>query len=328
MTGTSPRVGSFQQASPWDPGPLVYLGLYLGTVILGGALLAPPLYWLGQWGIEQDLVPQLRPFAFAKYLNRALMVLALGLLPLLLRRLGLRGWADLGLRSNSRRGRHLLIGLGLGAGGLAAVGLCLCAAEVLVWRQAPAPTRVLQALGVGLLVSSLEELALRGALLALLRRRLGWRRALAVLSLLFALLHFVQPNPALPAPLQIGWDAGLRLLPHLLWQFRSLARLATSFLTLASVGWVLGETVIRTRSLYLAIGLHAGWIAGLKLLSQATWRPAETLWLAADWRGGLAPTLVVWGTGALLIWGLRGPSVGAPEQESGPVAAAAAGQQL
>ncbi|RYF07743.1 MAG: hypothetical protein EOO40_08215, partial [Deltaproteobacteria bacterium] len=84
--------------------------LFIVGVVVGGACLAPPLWWLGQWGIAVDWVPQLQPFTFDKYLNRALLVSALAGLPVLLRKLRLRSWADLGIAPNPHWRRDLLLG--------------------------------------------------------------------------------------------------------------------------------------------------------------------------------------------------------------------------
>jgi len=49
---------------------------YCAVVVVGGACLAPPLFWLGQWAVQSDIIPQLRPFGFEKYFNRAVLVLS------------------------------------------------------------------------------------------------------------------------------------------------------------------------------------------------------------------------------------------------------------
>ena len=53
--------------------------IYLAFIVAGGALLAPWLWYLGQYLIEADILPQLKPFGFAKYLNRAVLLRRLGI---------------------------------------------------------------------------------------------------------------------------------------------------------------------------------------------------------------------------------------------------------
>ena len=75
---------------------------------------------------------------------------------------------------------------------------------------------------------------------------------------------------------------------------------------LVLVGWILGYTVVRTRSLYMAIGLHAGWVFALRSFSGLTRRNAEpSLWFGAELQTGLASLLLLAATLAALMWLLR-----------------------
>ena len=65
---------------------------------------------------------------------------------------------------------------------------------------------------------------------------------------------------------------------------------------------------LRTGSLWLPIGLHAGWIFGLKIfsayfastreLSQGDWLP----WIGANIKIGVTPLIIVSFTGVLVAW--------------------------
>ena len=91
--------------------PARSLLIYTGIVFLGGALLAPWLYWTFQW--LAALLPAFRKLAdnpFHRYVNRSLLALALtGLWPLL-RSLGVRGWQDVGLAKPAASLRHWPVG--------------------------------------------------------------------------------------------------------------------------------------------------------------------------------------------------------------------------
>ena len=82
------------------------------------------------------------------------------------------------------------------------------------------------------------------------------------------------------------------------------------FTTLFCVGWILGSARLQTRSLWLSIGLHAGWILGIMSFSKATRRILkiqETLpWFGGDLTVGLGSVAVVLLTGGLVWLYLRG----------------------
>jgi membrane protease YdiL (CAAX protease family) len=288
---------------------------YVVAVVVGGALLAPPLFWTGQALIAADLLPQLAPFGFEKYLNRAFMVLALGLLWPWLRWMGLHRWTDLFLTTNPRRWRDLGTGLALGVGGLVTVALGLVTVGTLDVRGPLTAPDIVAALATGAIVALIEEAFFRGALFGLLRRNLSWWRALAFLSVFFAVLHFVRPDPAVGRVTQVGWNAGLALLPHLFWQFGHPELVLGTWVTLLVMGWTLGYTVVRTTSLYLAIGLHAGWVFGLKALMACTQRRGEAnVWVGEDLRSGLLATglMLVTFVVLTLLLGARSPEERAP----------------
>ena len=269
--------------------------------------MAPGLFWLGQWAITQDIIPQLRPFGFEKYLNRAVLVLALALLWPLIRGLGLNRWTDLRLHPNPWRLQDLFTGLGLAVGGLAAVGALLVWGGDLTFNGWPDMGSILGAVLTGVIVALIEEGFFRGALFGVLRREMSWPVALVGLSLFFAVLHFLRPDPSLgriPGA-DVAWNSGLLLLPHLFWQFTHMDLVVGTLFTLFMMGCVLGFAVVRTGSLYLAVGLHAGWVFALKLLTHVTSRPGASRWIGDDMRSGLAPAVLMAVTGVALLLLLR-----------------------
>ncbi len=299
--------------SPADPSRLVAKprgargGAELGTVMVaclivlfGAAALAPPLYALGQWSIRINLVPQLRPFAFERYFNRALLISALLMLWPLSRLLKLRHRSDVFLAYADARARHFLAGLGLGAGGLLVVTAALLGCQVFFFRQAPQLREIMLAALTAGLVAPAEEIIFRGALLGALQRQMGWGGGSVATAILFAVVHFLRPDPAVQAIAQVTAGSGVRLLPHLLWQFGRPELMFGVFLTLILMGLVLGYAVMRTQSLVLAIGLHAGWVFGLKLTSLCCGRTAQSVWVGDDLRTGLAPLLLMLSTAPII----------------------------
>ncbi len=246
--------------------PFRSLTIYIAVVFLGGALLAPGLYWLAQSAAAQ--FPSLQKIAdspFHRYVNRSLLILALaGLVPLL-RNLGVTSWRDLGLgRPAATQGRQLLGGFLLGFAGLAVVvGIALLGGGR-IWNTHPAGTIVSKMLSAALtaaVVAVLEEILFRGGIFGGLRRGFHWRFALGASSAVYALVHFLDRAKLDGA---VTWHSGFDLLPQMLRGFGNVEMLVPGFFSLALAGWVLGLAYQRTGNLYAAIGLHAGWIFWLK----------------------------------------------------------------
>lgn len=74
--------------------------------------------------------------------------------------------------------------------------------------------------------------------------------------------------------------------------------LLAEFATLFAVGWVLAQVRLQTGALWAGIGLHGGWVFGLKYFSalmayNSGWLP----WIGPNLKIGLAPLLTVLCTG-------------------------------
>lgn len=128
--------------------------------------------------------------------------------------------------------RNLGIGLGVGAGIMFAVAII--AAVLQVYSIAgPGDTINLfpEIIALGVFPAISEEIFFRGILFRWIEELAGSWFALALTSAFFGLAHFFNPN----------------------------ASLFTSFAIAVEAGLLLGGTYMLTRSLWLPIGLHAGW---------------------------------------------------------------------
>jgi membrane protease YdiL (CAAX protease family) len=283
------------------------IAAYFLAVLALGALLAPWLYWGGVWlgGIVSPL-EFLQRVPFSRYFNRAMLVAAVALLWPLIRSLGVRGWSDFGLAPNAHWRRDLAIGFLLAAGLLFALGAVFLFTDLyrsrLSLKWSALPNAALSAAAV----SVLEETLFRGALLGLvLRSARSWPAQIFVAAL-YAIVHFLKP-PADAAQLaaelgSIHWLSGFQLLPKVFWQFADPWLLLGGFVTLFLVGLILGFVTQKTRSLWCAIGLHAGWVFGLKIFSAFTApaRPDLLPWVGQNLLIGLGPLITVVITAALL----------------------------
>ncbi len=188
--------------------PVRSLLIFLIVVFIGGALLAPWLYRLLQAlatfsGIADSLAHQ----PFRRYVDRSILGLALlGIWPLL-RSLGTRSAAEVGLVNPSGEWIRLAAGLALGFGSLAAVALIVLALHGRTLNDSLTPGRLARgvagaALTAGV-VAVLEEILFRGAIFGALRRSCQWRLALLVSSMIYAIVHFMG-RADLPGPRDLG----------------------------------------------------------------------------------------------------------------------------
>jgi membrane protease YdiL (CAAX protease family) len=242
--------------------PLRSLLIFVLVVFVGGALLAPRLWWL-----VQALAPDshLAHNPFHRYVNRSLLGLAMiGIWPLL-RSLGARSCKEVGLVKPAGQWGRLITGAAMGFGSLACLAAIALAAHARALNDsltgAGLAAGVLGAALTAAVVSVLEELLFRGAIFGALRRAWDWRIAALVSSMIYAIVHFMQ-NADLSGP--VGWDSGLRLLPRMLQGFADWGAVVPGFFNLTLVGIMLAVAYQRTGNLYFSIGLHAGWIFWLK----------------------------------------------------------------
>ena len=282
----------------------------IGSFVLG-ATIAPWLYQAGkafaEWTAAGDF-PRLiesvggscQRAGFGRYFNRALLLAALILLPFLLRRLRmLRGdgakqlWQKLPWKTSLI---HTLVGCLIAIGVLWTFASLLESLGYFVGSKKPVTMSwvLSQVLVAAVGVSLVEEWLFRGLLLGLWLRYARPLTACVGASLIFAVLHFVEPP--------MGWRvsdpthglAGFSLLGGILCHFACGIFILTEFIPMLAVGLVLAWARLRSGALWLPIGLHAGWIIALKYFIMthhfvAAKTPNE-LWLGVgDLRSGLLP---------------------------------------
>jgi membrane protease YdiL (CAAX protease family) len=113
-----------------------------------------------------------------------------------------------------------------------------------------------------IVVSVLEEAIFRGVLYGRLASRWGHWIAAMSSSLVYAVVHFIAPDKNFVYP---GWSptVGFEYMGVIVGRLASDGVLQGIF-GLFLVGLVLCEAYRRARSLWLSIGLHAGWVFALK----------------------------------------------------------------
>ncbi|MFC5455284.1 type II CAAX prenyl endopeptidase Rce1 family protein [Prosthecobacter fluviatilis] len=301
-----------QAASPGSSPALPKLLLYLLAVMLGGALLSVPLFHLGKaahgWlsasslhdtGPVRWLLAEIERAQFTRYFNRAVLVCAiLFIWPFMrwvrLERSLLPAWGPFG-----RGFRQWGVGFLLAAGLLLALGFIFLKMGAYQLRPDPRWWKlgepVTAALGAGLV----EEFFFRGLLLGLLLRSMKEPRALLALTFVFALVHFLKPPEGWQiSDAAVTWSSGFLVLKQIAAGFGDVHFLLAEFATLFAVGWVLAKARMQTGALWAGMGLHGGWVFGLKYFSALTTYSGHWLpWIGANLKVGLMPLCTVLLTG-------------------------------
>jgi uncharacterized protein len=303
-----------QAAMPAPTSALPKLVLYLLAVMLGGALLSAPLFDLGKstqaWlessptgssGLGKWLLSEIQRAHFTRYFNRSVLICAIVFIWPFLRwvrldRSLLPKWQPLsvGLRQG-------FIGFVLAAGLLLLLGLLFYQAGAYRLRPHPGWLKfgepITAALGAGII----EEFFFRALLLGLLLRTMTARSAVFWATFIFAIVHFLKPPEGWQIPDdQVVWTSGFAVLGQIALGFSSIQFLLAEFATLFAVGWVLTQVRMQTGALWAGIGLHGGWVFGLKYFSALTLHQAGWLpWIGQNLKIGLAPLVTVLFTGWL-----------------------------
>jgi len=275
---------------------------WLYQVGKGFAFLAKDLGFTGVCGWFGEACQQAE---FSRYYNRSLLLAAVLLLPILLKRhrqlcqAGTRILPNERLYSRVTGVFQCLLGLllagsvGWGLGALVdGLGAFTCTATTPTTGQ-----WLTQALIPALVVSGVEEWLFRGLLLGLWLRVARPATACIGTSLVFAFVHFLAPMSETDVVDPTSAVAGLHHLWSILLHFAEPRFLAADFLTLFTVGWILAMARLRTQRLWLSIGLHSGWVIAFKIYNLTHLKvldcPVSAWWIGGSLRSGLLPLIAL-----------------------------------
>ena len=264
---------------------------YFAATILVGALLAPPLFWLAQ-----GMVPSLANFGFERFFHRAVLIAAAALLWPFLRFARIKRMTDLDLAPNPDWSRDLLVGFMAAAIPVLFCGAFLVALRFYSLRHSFAWHALNKTAFASITVPLIEETLFRGIILGVLLRS-GWKyMSILLTSALFSVLHFLKA-PERPSEV-VTWFSGVNSIAHSFDQFLDPTLVAAAVTTLFLIGWIMADARVGTCSLWLPIGLHAGWIFAAGTFNAAARRQIiAPPWLGKDLRVGIVPLVV-----ATLTW--------------------------
>ena len=244
---------------------LVFLILILALTCVLSPWLAVGADWVGAvWPMVLT-----ERISFSRIFNRAFMISGIILFVLCRRYLISRQLKQIIAVRPGDGCRDLFIGLGLALVSMAALVALMSATGVFTpyfrIAFADALERVGSATAAGIFAGTLEELFFRGILFKGLHDEGQCLRAYLLANLFYSALHFVKPGE--PYFLD-GLDplAGFRHLLTTFTPFLNPVPLLAGMFGLFLLGVVLSFALVRTGNLYLAIGLHAGWVFSLKTI--------------------------------------------------------------
>jgi membrane protease YdiL (CAAX protease family) len=278
--------------------------VFLLLVLFLTSLLSPWVAALWNFIIEAHPEWQKYQYSFSKIFSRLFMTLAVILFFSFRPFLKTPSLAQLGLRPLRKGYRDLLNGFFLSLASTIVLGLLMALSEIFTpYLRFPfslALDRSFKALMASLTVGFLEEIFFRGIILKGLLENWKPTGAFMVTNLFYSAIHFVKPAEKFALTDFDPW-IGIR---HLIYSFQPLLNPLTLFaglLGLFLIGTVLSYAFVRTGRLYLSIGLHSGWIFGLKTIRVfGDYRREDLGWLFGSSEPKLVSGVVGW-IGILLV---------------------------
>lgn len=288
----------------------------LATLILGAAL-APWLQkagtevvksgWLAKQSWGGSWHRSIERADIGRYFNRSVMIMALLLLWPTARCLRFKGWREFGLSRNPCKGMDLVAGFLLAFGLLMTMGAGFLYSGFFVPDNEPGWHRLGAFAISAIMVGFLEEVFFRGFLLGVLSRSMKWG-AMVLTTVIYAAVHFIKAPEIKEAWTKTPeWFSGFRVLGRVFSGLSHNSHLLAEFATLMMLGLVLAFARQRTRSLWLPIGLHVGWVFGFKIYQAVTERGPQKLqagiWVGDTIKEGLLPLIVILATGVFAsLW--------------------------
>jgi membrane protease YdiL (CAAX protease family) len=264
------------------------LAAYFIAIVLGGALLAPILFWSAQALAAHGVFPFLVKYDFDTFFHRAILVAAVLLLWPLLRVSNVRGLADLGLAPNPHWARDVASGVMLSV-----IPLLFCGALLIAWhvysiRHVFVWPKFGKVVLAAICVPFIEEMFFRGIVLGILLRTGRKLLSVVAVSALFAAVHFLKGSEWEPP--MVTWTSGFQSIGDAVAGFGDPMMVLAAFATLFLIGCILADARVLTRSLWLPIGLHAGWIFASGVFSWLARRQIIALpWLGKNLLIGIIP---------------------------------------
>jgi uncharacterized protein len=276
----------------------VLLVLALTALISPWAATAWDLISGANAAAQEDRIP------FSRIFNRFFMVSGVLLFFACRSLLKIDSLSQLGLSPRTRAASDVAAGLCFALGSMFALGFIMSTAGVYeVFFRLSLGESVelyLKAILTGLTVGFLEEIFFRGIIFRGLLE--DWKPLPAFLTanLFYSALHFVKPGEQYFLSGVEPW-AGFRHLFSTFAPFLEPTEIVPGMIGLLLIGIVLSYAFLRTGTLYLSIGLHAGWIISIKTVRLfGDYRRESLGWLFGSTDPKIVSGVVTW-VGIILV---------------------------
>jgi membrane protease YdiL (CAAX protease family) len=241
--------------------------IFVMLVLALTALISP---WAATaWNLisgAEGLAPEDR-IPFSRFFDRFFIVSGILLFFSYRSLLKIDSLSQLGLSPRARAASDVAIGLCLALASMFALGLVISLAGAYqpFFRLSLGESvgQYVKAILTGFTVGFLEEIFFRGIIFRGLLEDWKPLPAFITANLFYSALHFVRPAEKYFLSGMDPW-AGFRHLFSTFAPFLEPAEIAPGIIGLLLIGIVLSYAFLRTGTLYLAIGLHAGWVISIK----------------------------------------------------------------
>jgi uncharacterized protein len=251
----------------------------------------------------ENSAPQER-IPFSRIFNRFFMISGVLLFFACRSLLKIESPAQLGLMPRTLAAHDVVNGLVLALGSMLALGLIMSLAGVYQpffrLSVSVAVEQCVKAILTGFTVGLLEEVFFRGIIFRGLLDDWKPLPALLVANLFYSALHFVKPGERYFLTGIEPW-AGFRHLFSTFAPFFEPVDIAPGLIGLLLIGIVLSYAFARTGTLYLSIGLHAGWVIAIKTVRVfGDYRTEDLDWLFGSSDPKIVSGVVTW-VGIVLV---------------------------
>jgi CAAX protease family protein len=279
---------------------LIFILLVLGVtaVVSPWAATAWDLISGASAAAAEDRIP------FSRFFDRFFMISGIVIFFSCRSLLKIDSLSQLGLSPRTRAASDVAVGLCFALGSMFALGFIMSTAGVYeVFFRLSLGESVelyLKAILTGLTVGFLEEIFFRGIIFRGLLE--DWKPLPAFLTanLFYSALHFVKPGEQYFLSGVDPW-AGFRHLFSTFAPFLEPTEIVPGMIGLLLIGIVLSYAFLRTGTLYLSIGLHAGWIISIKTVRIFGDYQRESLgWLFGSTDPKIVSGVVTW-VGIILV---------------------------
>lgn len=241
------------------------------------------------------LIAAILPFHPYKIMSRIVVITIFLLFFYYRRSFGFQSAKLLGFELNKRWWMLTLLGFVLGVITIGVISLIMLGGSIRIVAPDACSINwlkyVIEYLFAGFAVAFFEEFIFRGFILQSILKDSGKVSALLITNIIYSIVHFLRPD-TVGITGKIGLVDSIKAVPLFFSPiFVKFFEIWPSLVGLFLVGIVLSVAYLRVRTLALAIGLHAGWVLSMKLLTLSTDTVIKgTLWLD----GGVTANPITW----------------------------------